>query len=222
MTMVNSQNGWPASADRRSIGVGHFEIGGVDFPGGVKGGDVAVVLGSIAREVHERVERLREGQCWGHNYRPVTGGGSLSNHASGTAIDINAPLHPYGRAGTFTAKQAGTIRTILREHDDVVRWGGDYSSSKDEMHFEINASAARVARLADKLRNADKGDDMSIVDALNTKLGRDGNVALDAWADKPGTLGHWLRGQQQDLDAIRKLVTAQTAMLEAIQKAVQS
>lgn len=204
--MVNSQNGWPASADRRAIGVGHFEVGGVDFPGGVKTGDVAVVLANVAREIHERVESLHQGWCWGHNYRPVVGGGSLSNHASGTAIDINAPRHPIGQRDTFTAKQRATIHAILKAHDDVVRWGGDYAGRPDEMHFEINASAARVATLARKIRNAQEGEEMSVQDALNTKLGRDGNVALDAWADKPGTLGHWMLNQQKDIDAIRKLV----------------
>lgn len=220
--MVNSQNGWPASADRRAIGVGHFEIGGVDFPGGVKTGDVAVVLGNVAREIHERVERMHEGWCWGHNYRPVTSGGSLSNHASGTAIDINAPDHPYGRAGTFTAKQAATIRAILRAHDDVVRWGGDYSGSKDEMHFEINASAARVATLARKIRNADKGDDMTPKELLDAKFGgHDAKTALAAYADKPGTLGHFLLNQSMDLDALRTAATGMAAKLDAILKAVQ-
>lgn len=33
-----------------------------------------------------------------------------------------------------------------------MRWGGDYSSRKDSMHFEINASSARVSALAKKIR----------------------------------------------------------------------
>jgi hypothetical protein len=159
--MVNSQNGWPASPDRRSIGVGYFEVAGVEFPGGVKTGDVAVVLANVAREIHERVERLREGECWGHNFRAISGSPTVSNHGSGTAIDINAPLHPIGKRNTFTAKQQATIRAILRAHDDVVRWGGDYAGRPDDMHFEINASASRVAALARKIRNTEKEDDVT-------------------------------------------------------------
>jgi hypothetical protein len=36
-----------------------------------------------------------------------------------------------------------------------VRWGGNYSGTKDEMHFEINVGPGsdRVARLAHKINN---------------------------------------------------------------------
>ncbi len=34
----------------------------------------------------------------------------------------------------------------------MIRWGGDYSGRIDSMHFEVNASAAKVAAVAVKLR----------------------------------------------------------------------
>src|SRR5690606_34980535 len=43
------------------------------------------------------------------------------------------------------------LRRILDDLGGVVRWGGDYSGRKDEMHFEINANAARVAQVARSL-----------------------------------------------------------------------
>ena len=150
--MVTSQNGWTASADRASIGVSAFTVHGVAFPGGVKTGPVATVLAYVADQFHRRVEALVSGWCWGHNYRPVTGGGAVSNHGSGTAIDINAPRHPYNRRGTFSGVQRATIRAILDEVNNVVRWGGDYTSAADEMHFEINAGVAAVATVATRLR----------------------------------------------------------------------
>lgn len=150
--MVNSQNGWPASSDRASIGVVPFTVHGVAFPGGVKGGDVATVLAYVADQFHRRVEALVGGWCWGHAYRATTGGGAVSNHGSGTAIDVNAPRHPYGVTGTFSGVQRATIRAILDEVNRVVRWGGDYVGTKDDMHFEINAGAASVATVAARLR----------------------------------------------------------------------
>lgn len=150
--MVLSQNGWPASADRASIGVTPFVVRSVSFPGGVKAGNVATVLAYVADQVHMRVEALVAGWCWGHNFRAVTGGGAVSNHGSGTAVDINAPRHPYGARGTFTGVQRATIRAILDEVDNVVRWGGDYTSTVDEMHFEVNAGATAVATVATRLR----------------------------------------------------------------------
>jgi hypothetical protein len=150
--VATSQNGWPASSDRRAIGVAVFEVHEVAFPGGVKAGDVAVVLEYVVNRFRLEVEPLVPGWCWGWNYRPVTGGGRLSNHASGTAVDVNAPHHPYGKRDTFTARQRDTIRSILAAVDNVVRWGGDYSRTPDDMHFEINDGPAAVARVAAKVR----------------------------------------------------------------------
>lgn len=150
--MATSQNGWPASADREVIGVDrNFSRADVTFPSGVRSGDVSVVLGYVADQFHHRVENLVPGWCWGYHYREVRESTGLSNHASGTAIDINAPEHPLGAVGTFTADQVATIRAILREVDGVIRWGGDYSGRKDEMHFEVNASSAAVAAVAKQL-----------------------------------------------------------------------
>ncbi|NHA68932.1 peptidoglycan-binding protein, partial [Phycicoccus flavus] len=88
--------------------------------------------------------------CWGHSYREISGSTTLSNHSSGTAIDCNAPDHPLGAVGTFSSAQVSAIRTILTRCNGVVRWGGDYSSRKDEMHFEINVGPgdSRLATLA--------------------------------------------------------------------------
>ncbi len=60
-------------------------------------------------------------------------------------------------------------------------------------------------------------DDMpSLKELLDTKLGADGNTAFDAWAKKPGTLGHWLRGQRQYAAGTRAVVTAQSATIDKL------
>lgn len=150
--MVTSQNGWVASADRAAIGVSPFIVRGVSFPGGVKAGAVATVLNYVVAKFDTHVEHLVSDWCWGHHYRTVTGGGAVSNHGSGTAVDINAPRHPYGARGTFGGAQRAAIHSILDEVSNVVRWGGDYTSTPDEMHFEINAGVAAVTTVANRLR----------------------------------------------------------------------
>lgn len=150
-TLPTSQNGWPASSSPGTIGVRPFVVGGASFPGGVKSGDVATVLRYVAEQFHVRVEPLHAGWCWGYANRSIRGSGTTSNHASATAIDCNAPDHPLGKRGTFSAAQVKEIRAILAEVDGVVRWGGDYGGRADEMHFEINANAARVAAVAARL-----------------------------------------------------------------------
>lgn len=150
--MEKSQNGWPAAQDSRLIDVQPFAAAGVSFPAGVRGGDVAYVLGYVARQFHLRVQKLGKG-CWGYAYRANRNDpNALSNHSSATALDINAPLHPNGKAGTFTPKQVAAIHAILAEVEHAVRWGGDYRSTKDEMHFEINVSPAALKNIAARLR----------------------------------------------------------------------
>jgi hypothetical protein len=128
-------------------------VHGVSFPGGVRSGDVATVLSHVANRFHVAVESLEAGSCWGHNYRAVRGQVSgYSNHASGTAIDFNAPKHPIGVPNTFTPAQRAAIHAILAECGGAVRWGGDYSGRVDEMHFEINGGPALVGTIARHLR----------------------------------------------------------------------
>lgn len=149
--MALSQNGWRAGTPEEIGGLDKSTIAGVGFPQGVRRGDVAVVLHWLLYQLHTRVERLHPGWCWGYHYKRIEGSADLSNHASGTAVDFNAPDHPMGKRNTFSAKQVAEIHAILRELDGVVRWGGDYDGRPDDMHFEIVGSAAAVARVAARI-----------------------------------------------------------------------
>jgi hypothetical protein len=145
-----SQNGWPASTDPAAIGVRAFTVPGSSVSLKVKAGDVSTVLLYVASRFHDEVEPLKQSTSAGYSYRTIGSSGVLSNHASGTAVDLNWGDHPQGRTGTFTAAQEAVIRDILLATGGVVRWGGDYRTTVDEMHFEINVppgdpSLARVA-----------------------------------------------------------------------------
>jgi hypothetical protein len=97
------------------------------------------------------VEPLVAGWCWGFSFRQNRNAANLSCHSSATAIDLNAPRHPNGKRGTFTKAQVAEIRRILAEVGNVVRWGGDFAGTPDEMHFEIVASPATVGMVAGRL-----------------------------------------------------------------------
>lgn len=148
--MAYSYNGWYASSNPGVIGISSFDPLGVPFPSGVKGGDVEVVFDYLVRQLHLRVEPImRDPGCWGYYYRyNVNNPSSLSCHASGTAIDYNAPKHPNGVGGTWSASEKAEIKQILAELDYVIRWLEGY----DEMHFEIRSGADAVKRVADKIR----------------------------------------------------------------------
>lgn len=146
-----SQNGWPVNPPRGKRIVPGTTTGLV-----VADGPAGDVLIHVASQIHQRVEDIDDGQLddWGWADRPIRGSNQTSNHASATAIDLNATQHGLGAAGTFTPAQVDEIHRILGEVDDVVRWGGDYSGRKDEMHFEINASYEEVAAVAERLRQS--------------------------------------------------------------------
>ena len=88
-------------------------------------------------------------------YREITGGGNMSNHAYGLAIDLNPQQNPYVSYGTgepiwwhenandYIDRDAGLPHMIM--HEDLAyelftqhgfEWGGDWDSPKDYQHFE--------------------------------------------------------------------------------------
>lgn len=145
--MAVSQNGY--RANDRSL------IASYNVPGGkisMRKGDVATILVYVAKRFHSEVENLIWPGNWGYAERKIRGGSSLSNHASGTAIDLNAPQHYLGARGTFSKRQVRVIKSILSDLEGVIRWGGNYSGRKDEMHFEINKGTATVRAIARKIR----------------------------------------------------------------------
>lgn len=169
-------------------------------------GDVAYLFTDLATEFHNTVERVDEKveeipgyDDWGWNNRNVRNSNTtISNHASGTAIDLNATKHPQKERGTFTNAQMAQIRRILDRYRDpltgsrVIRWGGDFSTTVDEMHWEINAEPAAITRVANMIR-AIKEDEMALDKDDVLPLG-EGNAVLLRQPDKRITVGEALTG----------------------------
>ena len=157
--MTTSQNGFKVlSADQTR----KWKVPGVDRHLILAPGAPGFILVHFALWFHERVERLDRGTWdeWGWAPRNIRGSSQVSNHASGTAIDLNATRHPLGidPDDTFTHAQVDRIRERLRTvYGNVIRWGGDYKNRPDAMHFEINASAAKVINLGRKLEDSPRG-----------------------------------------------------------------
>jgi D-alanyl-D-alanine carboxypeptidase len=149
--MLTSYNGWPASKDQDEIGIKSYPVPGTAIK--LRCAEkVAPLLIGFAAEFHNLIEPLDVGALddWGYAFRDVRGVvGKLSNHASGTAIDLNATKHPLGAAGTFELGKVPMLRALTKKYG--LTWGGDYKGRKDEMHYEINLDAAKVAALITKL-----------------------------------------------------------------------
>ncbi len=140
-----SQNGWTAPG--RSVIV-TMSVPGTAVKLPVRAGPAGQLLVAAAARWNAEVEPLIPGACWGYADRTVRGSATdLSNHASGTAIDLNAPQHPLGTApaANFTAAEIGAVRRIVASFAPCLRWGGDYTGRKDGMHLEIVASEQQCA-----------------------------------------------------------------------------
>ena len=148
--MQTSYNGWPASKEQAEIGIKAYKVEGTSLK--LRCAEkVAPLLINFAKEFNELIEPLEGGALddWGYCYRDVRGvPGKLSNHGSGTAIDLNASKHPLGKVGTFDAAKVPMIKALAKKYG--LTWGGDWAR-KDEMHFEINLDAAKTAALITKL-----------------------------------------------------------------------
>lgn len=69
--------------------------------------------------------------------RLIRGGSTLSNHAFGTAFDINVPWNPLGTAPASLGAKGCVMPLIDRANEFGFYWGGHYKKRKDGMHFEI-------------------------------------------------------------------------------------
>lgn len=149
--MTTSQNGWTASKIRAEIDIDSFAIPGTKIKLTCNKA-VAPLLVGFAAEFHKLIEPIDEGSLddWGYCYREIRGSSTnLSNHSSGTAIDLNSTKHPLGKIGTFPNEKVPMIRALAKKYG--ILWGGDFKHRKDEMHFEIALTPAKAAALVEKL-----------------------------------------------------------------------
>jgi hypothetical protein len=152
MTIEKSGNGWVASKDPAEINIKQFLVAGTDIKLRCAA-ECGALLAAFAAEFHATVEPIDVGTLddWGYAYRPVRGQTTgLSNHSSGTAIDINASKHPLAKAHTFTGAQEIILQALVKKYG--LRWGGNYKERKDDMHFEVIETPAQI-----KLRMAKLG-----------------------------------------------------------------
>ena len=145
--MLTSYNGYPASKDPAEIKIKSYPVKGTALK--LRCAEsVGPLLAAFAAEFHELIEPIDNGGLddWGYAFRMVRGTtDKLSNHSSGTAIDLNATRHALGKVGTFPSEKVPMIRALAKKYG--LKWGGDYVNRKDEMHFEVEVSAAKAKAL---------------------------------------------------------------------------
>jgi hypothetical protein len=162
--MANSQNGWPV-LDSGTSGppprLRHWQIPGTGRKIMLRDGSAGFLLIHLATWFDRRIEALDTGifDDWGWASRPVRGSTIISNHASGTAMDLNATKHPMGVStrATFSNQEIEWIHRRLRFYRGCIRWGGDYQGRPDGMHFELNKGMPAVEKRARELTDSKRG-----------------------------------------------------------------
>lgn len=153
--MTASQNGW--RANDRSV-VSSRVVPGTQTKLTVRNGAPGDLLLEVAAHYNRSVENIDgTGDNWGYAERNVRGSSTdISNHASGTAIDLRATKHPLGSdpRTNFSSAQIAAITSIIASTGGVVRWGGSYVGRKDGMHFELNdgTTEAQCATALSRIR----------------------------------------------------------------------
>jgi len=174
VTAPTSLNGWPVLAPGSKL-LATKAIPGVNRRLTMRR-DVLPLFLALAHDYDDWVRsidtgaRIDEG---GYSYREARAADDWSNHASGTAMDLNwseegALNGAWGKA--FFAKPANQadIQQILKVYK-VVFWGGAWNRLKDYMHWEIMPSVS-----------------LAQVKARITFLGIDANgVRHNDWRGKP-------------------------------------
>jgi hypothetical protein len=148
---LQSYNGYPASKDPDEIKVKQFPVAGTDLKLRCAA-SVGPLLAGFAAEFHTLIEPIDKGTYddWGYAFRMVRGSEDrLSCHSSGSAIDLNATKHPLGKAGTFPSEKVPMIRALAKKYG--LKWGGDFKSRPDDMHFEVEVKPEKAKALITKL-----------------------------------------------------------------------
>jgi hypothetical protein len=140
-TVEKSLNGWPVIHSRASKQLATGTVPGTKIRLTCHK-DALPVLLAVAAAVHETVCSLYVGNEsgqdeGGYTYRAARGTTQWSNHASGTAIDLNwkrwLRLHR-----NMTKKERRAAQKIADRVAPVVTWGGTWDKLTDEHHFEVS------------------------------------------------------------------------------------
>lgn len=153
LDMERSMNGWPASPNADDLDMVWITVATRKF----RVVKVAAPLFQYAiRRWHREVSSLTGGVMdeWSYAYRVIRGStsGTLSNHSSGTAVDLDATQFPMGTR-RMTRRQRWRVRRIVKACGGQLRWGGEWSYP-DEMHLELapGTSPASVRRQVAAMR----------------------------------------------------------------------
>ena len=160
----------------------------------------SLVIGMV-NEIENNLGRpIRQGSNWGFCYRNIRGGSTLSAHAYGLAIDLEADANPM-------TKNKGAAHTMPGSSGDIAarygfEWGGNWRSTVDFMHFQWKAGSPAEANN----RVADMGGTPGPVPAAAP--GGGGDLVKLAQAMDSCAAGVQKQGQTNDCTKLAQVILA--------------
>lgn len=158
--MALAQNGWTAITSASSPLLHDWRI---PCKGGVRTvplhqGSAGFLLCHFAMWWDDTIDPVLPGIMdeWGWWFKYIAGSNVVSNHAPGTALDIDAAQFPRGRYN-LTAKQRSLIARRMTFFSGTLAHGAFYHTTVDEMHVEINEQMPAVERFARTLIDGGRG-----------------------------------------------------------------
>lgn len=159
--ILNSQNGYPVlHTTSRLLHVWVIPSRTGTFRLRLRNGSAGFLLAHFFLWYADTIEKV-SGKVlddWGWAARPFVRGSTeqITNHASGTAGDVNAMQHPLGTL-TLSRWKRAKIRARLLIYAGCIRGGLDYAHRKDEMHYEINKRLSVCEKVARRMMGTDRG-----------------------------------------------------------------
>lgn len=153
MAFIQKQGFWRSENGWRMCDTAELDLSPVPEIGwkvGVRRGVPNTLLKALMVRLHREVEPMDTSQCGvftAENSMPN------SNHNSGTALDYNWNKHPFHAWGTWGGNRS-KVDKIIADFRDTIEFGGNWTSPRDEMHFELHygedhAGAIALARELD-------------------------------------------------------------------------
>lgn len=158
--MATAQNGWVGIESASSPLLHVWRIpckGGIrEVP--LRRGSAGFLLCHFAMWWDDTISPVMGGifDEWGWDFRYIGNSDTLSNHAPGTALDIDATEYPQGRYN-LTQHQRSLIARRMSFFKGTLAHGAFYRTTVDEMHVEIAEPMESVQRMARSLADSDRG-----------------------------------------------------------------
>jgi len=141
--------GWPNCQESKMV---THTVFGVDF---VMRREMVTIFDYLIRRHDATIEDINVGvddYCF--SCRAIRGTRTASNHSWGLALDLNSAQHPLGVDHTWDARQL-LMGHLMCAELRFVRWGQDYTSRKDGMHWEWMGTPTDAAATTRRIKALD-------------------------------------------------------------------